>query len=99
MGTTERNAFEILIWIDIGREKCAARHEMPRGAALRTKAHVLTLEIVERADRGVAGDEHRLELCVFLSLYQGNNISARPDIGLDKREPDEPGEINALDDP
>ena len=76
VGTTEGYAFEILVRIDVGREKCTARHEMSRGAALRTKAHILTFKVIERADRGVAGDEHGLELGVFITLNQGNDFSA-----------------------
>ena len=96
MGATECNAFEILVRIDVRGEERAARHEMPRGAALRTKAHILTLQIIQCIDRRVTGDEHRLELRVFFSLDQGDDLSARTDIGLNKCEPAEPGEVNAL---
>ena len=68
---------------------------MTRGARLRAKAHLLTLEVLQGLNARVfLGDKDRTELGVFFTLGNRYYFPARANLGLDMGEPTEPDEIN-----
>ena len=92
-----RDAFEILVRIDLGLQQEAARHQMARGARLRAEADLLAFEVGEGLDAGIGlGDEYGAELGVFLALCDRNNLAAGTQLRLYMGEAAEPDQVNLL---
>ena len=71
------DAAEVLVGVQAGGEQEAARHQVAGRGRLRAEAQCLALEVGERPDPVVGGDEDGAELLVLLALHQRHGLAAR----------------------
>ena len=95
MGAGVGDALEVLLRLDAVLEHEVARHQAARGGGHRAEREGLALQVGQRLDLGIGGDELAGELLILLALHQRDRIAGLQ-ARLHEGKAAEPGEIEAV---